>query len=248
MDKNYFLQYAAMEKAHWWFQARFNILTNRLLRYKFSISSSVLNVGVATGGTTEMLEKLFSSVTSLEYDKDCCDYLRNKGIDVVEGSIKELPFEDNSFDLVCAFDVIEHVDDDRKAIDELYRVLKPGGCVFITVPAFMFLWSEHDVINHHSRRYTNHQLNVLLNDRFKKKFNSYFNFFLFPAIASVRVLKGLFGSLEGKKPARSDLEIYKPSSLINRVLYKIFDFEKRILEKNKLPFGVSIMYLGERIN
>jgi len=92
-----------------------------------------------------MLEK-FGDVTSIEYDEDCCQFLNEVlHIPALQGSITELEFEDNSFDLVCAFDVIEHVEDDSKAASEMLRVCKKDGLVFATVPAFMLLWSEHDV-------------------------------------------------------------------------------------------------------
>jgi ubiquinone/menaquinone biosynthesis C-methylase UbiE len=107
----------------------------------------ILNIGIATGKTSEMLAE-FGEVTSIEYDSVCAEFVRQKlNIEVIEGSILELPFEDNYFDFVCAFDVVEHVENDKKAISEMKRVCKQKGKICITVPAFQSLWSHHDEIN-----------------------------------------------------------------------------------------------------
>src|SRR5690606_6783902 len=106
----------------------------------------------------------FGKVTSLEYDADCCAFTREKtGLEIIQGSVLELPFADNSFDLVCAFDIIEHVENDQKAVEEMLRVLKPGGSICVTVPAFMSLWTKHDDINLHFRRYRKEGLESLFN-------------------------------------------------------------------------------------
>jgi len=242
MNKEYYKKYYEFERFHWWFRARNNIL-KVLIRKYFPTSTysqpRILNIGVATGGSTNLLKE-FGNVTSVEYDKDCCVFLEEKlGIKTVNASILELPFEDNYFDLVCAFDVIEHVDDDYKAVHEMSRVVKNGGIVIITVPAFMFLWSNHDKINHHYRRYTlSVLLNLLTNSDLVVLFKSYFNFFLFFPIASFRVLVSKF--IFNKENNASDFEINANSNFINSILFRVFDTEKYILNKISLPIGVSI--------
>jgi ubiquinone/menaquinone biosynthesis C-methylase UbiE len=155
MKAEYYQEYYHLERKNWWFLARKEILRDQLkslLRGKGSLN--ILNVGAALGASTLMLQE-FGNVTSLEYNKECCDFVKEKlGMDFINGSITELPFDDNKFDLVCAFDVVEHVEEDALAIRELHRVCKPGGYTFTTVPTFRFMWSEHDEINEHVRRYT----------------------------------------------------------------------------------------------
>ena len=144
MNKEYFKEYYDYERFHWWFLARNNIIRALVKKYILSPPSSqlrILNIGVATGGTSLLLSE-FGTVTSVEYDKDCCTFLKEKvGINAINASITNLPFENDYFDLVCAFDVIEHVDDDHLAIREMSRVAKNNATIFITVPAFKFLWS-----------------------------------------------------------------------------------------------------------
>jgi SAM-dependent methyltransferase len=205
-------------------------------------SLRILNVGAATGGTSQMLDE-FGEVTSVEYDKECCDLLKEKvGIKAVEASVSDLPFDDNFFDLVCAFDVIEHVENDCMAVQEIIRVAKNDAIIMITTPSFMFLWSHHDEINHHVRRYTQPAaLKLLENTDSSILFKSYFNFFLFFPIAIFRIF---FSNIfRPKKGTGSDFEVNKSSAILNSLLFSIFDVEKYILKIMALPLGVSLLFI-----
>ena len=245
MDKEYYKEYYDFERKHWWFRARQEIIRSLVIKYNQHYTNArlrILNIGVATGSSSIMLEE-FGEVTSVEYDKACCEFLAQKvGIKAINASITDLPFKDNYFDLVCAFDVIEHVEDDKKAMLEMKRVSGNNGILMITVPAFMFLWSRHDEVNHHYRRYTNSKMESLaLNTKLEVVFNSYFNFFLFFPIAIYRLLIGRLAST--KKGAGSDFEINNGSPFLNNILYKVFKFEKGLLNKMPLPVGVSIVHI-----
>ena len=176
MNRDYYNEYYDIERTHWWFKVREKIIIQRLTsilgqRQKLKF----LNIGAATGRSTEVLSKL-GTVTSLEFDKDCCDFTKSKlGINMINGSITKLPFDSNSFDVVCAFDVIEHVEDQSLAVKEMKRVCKLNGIIYVTVPAFMFLWSHHDEVNQHFRRYTSRTLeDVFKTYKLKKLYLSYF--------------------------------------------------------------------------
>ena len=243
MDK----QYYKLEREHWWFLARKEILKS-IIKRKINTYKPlrILNIGTATGAGTIMLQE-FGEVTSIEYDSDCCKFLNNElHILTQEGSITDLQFEDNSFDLVCAFDVIEHVEDDTLAASEMLRVCKKDGFVIATVPAFMLLWSEHDVINHHFRRY---KLNAFRNlfkvDDDNVVVKSYFNFFFFIPIALIRIIMWPFQKNKTKTNATSDFERFKTGRL-NTLLYHIFLIEKTLLKYFRLPFGVSIVCLVKK--
>lgn len=253
MDKEYYKEYYHLERNHWWFKARLEILES-LFETKIRSDRqnlTILNAGAATGATSEMLKR-HGRVTTLEYDKDCSLFL--EGIlneKIVNASLTELPFEDNSFDVVCAFDVIEHIEDDKKAVSEMYRVLKTGGIVFITVPAFMSMWSEHDEINHHFRRYKLKQLIQLhKNEGFNITFSSYFNFYLFLPIYVVRSISNLLkGSAKKESSATtgSDFEKANSSGLVNKLLFYLFRSERTFLKNNiTLPFGVSALLIGKK--
>jgi len=250
MDPQFYREYYTLERNHWWFKARLRILES-IVKQKIAKTDAklkILNVGVATGATSEMLSN-FGEVTSSEYDKDCCDFLLEKtGIEAVNASLTELPFADNSFDLICAFDVIEHIEDDALAVAEMHRVLKPGGHYFVTVPAFQFLWSNHDVVNHHFRRYTKPQLNQLFTDKqFQLADSSYFNFWLFFPIAAVRFLLNLLPKKKGTETSGSDNEVLSSSGILNKLMFSIFHSEKALLKTGiRFPFGVSIFSLGTK--
>ncbi len=240
MDKQYYQEYYRLEREHWWFRARGEILMDHLRPFCRS-SARILNVGAATGRTSELLGQ-FGAVDSLEFDPDCCRFTRDQvGIPVEQGSILSLPFADNSFDLVCAFDVLEHVEDDRLGARELERVCKPGGLVCITVPAFMFLWTRHDEVNHHMRRYTKRQVAKLFEPRLRPVFQSYFNSVLFPPIAAFRMLAALLPFQKKRQDAGSDFFVMN-SPLCARLFYRIFRAERLLISKRiSLPLGVSIL-------
>jgi len=154
----------------------------------------------------------------------------------------DLTFEDNSFDLVCAFDVIEHVEDDKLAVSEMKRVCKVNGLVMLSVPALMILWGLHDEINHHFRRYTYKELKNLFSTDGKILFQSFFNTYLFLPIALVRIFNRLVPrKRKNKKDTGSDFSI-KSSPLISRILKKIFYSESLFLNRFiSLPIGVSLL-------
>ena len=204
----------------------------------------ILNIGAATGHSSTLLQQ-FGTVTSIEFDEDCYEFTRNVvKISIQQGSILELDFPNDTFDLVCAFDVIEHVEDDRVAVAEMRRVAKTGGVLFVAVPALMFLWSEHDVVNHHFRRYTSKILRGLFSAHDAPIFHSYFNFWLFFPIAVTRLISRLFTKKHLAKPEnrQSDFDNFQSSSVVNSVLKSIFLSENILLKRFiTLPVGVSIL-------
>lgn len=187
MEKEYYKEYFINERKHWWYRVREEIIKEVLTKqinnhFTDKKKIKILNVGCATGRTTQFL-KSFGDVVSLEYDLDCINFLYHKtGIQAIHGSVLNLPFENSTFDIVCAFDVIEHVFDDKKAFLEMRRVLNIDGIILITVPAFNFMWSEHDVINHHFRRYTKKDLKKII------QFNKNSKIFYFNSILSIPIM------------------------------------------------------------
>jgi len=248
MDHKFYQEYYNLEREGWWFKARLSILESYCKKIINHPEMRILNVGAATGATSEMLSK-FGEVTSLEYDEFCCKFLKEKtGIEAINASLTNLPFEDDSYDIICAFDVIEHIEDDIKAIEEIHRVLKPNGKYLLTVPAFQSLWSNHDVINHHYRRYRKNQFNKLIvNNKLKINYSTYFNFWLFIPISIVRFILNNIPRKKNSDSTGSDNEIMQSSKIVNGILYRIFYSEKFLLKLNiKFPFGVSILTIGSK--
>lgn len=239
MNKEYVQQYVSLEKEHWWFVARKKIICFFIDRHIQSRGLRVLNIGAAGGASSAWLSK-YGSVTSVENEPYFLQYLRSQSTDVVDASVNNLPFADNSFDMVCAFDVLEHVEDDRQALKELERVCSSSGWLIITVPAFQWLWSGHDVVNDHKRRYRRHDLKKLLNedDALESREISYFNFLLLPPVFIARKFSNLF---RGKRNPKSDFENFKTNSFLNRLLKNIFLSEIGLFKWFRLPFGVSLI-------
>ncbi len=245
MEKQYYQEYYELERKNWWFRVRNQILMERVAKLvKGKQNLTILNVGVATGSTSELLTQ-FGEVVSVEYDADCCEFAKERtGLNIIQGSILELPFEDNTYDLVCAFDVIEHVEDDSKAIKELKRVCKSDGWVVVSVPAFMFLWSHHDVINHHHRRYTMPMLEkvFLQENNGTIMYQSYFNAILFLPIAVFRLASEAIPQKWIRKGTGADNHVFSQESIVSKMLFHIFNIEKPLLKAGiTFPFGVSAM-------
>jgi 2-polyprenyl-3-methyl-5-hydroxy-6-metoxy-1,4-benzoquinol methylase len=250
MDKNYYKEYYVLEREHWWFRARAKIISNLIskrIKNQEINKLKILNIGAATGKTSEILSE-FGTVTSLEYDKECCDFANDTlNLNIINGSILELPFADGEFDMVCALDVIEHVEDDFLAVSEMKRVCKSGGLVVVTVPAFMLLWSNHDEVNHHFRRYTMSNLKEIFS-----KLNlttvkaTYFNTLLFLPILAFRLISKLIPAKFIRVGAGSDATLHTSNSISSKVLYQIFKSELALLNLFNLPFGVSIFIISSK--
>ncbi len=242
MNDAYVKQYASLERQHWWFRVRRQIILRSIKHTcpRKSIPLHILNVGAAGGASSEWLGDL-GHVVSLENDPFFISFLRENKIEVVEGSADQLPFPDNSFDLVCAFDVLEHVKNDTTAMSEFLRVCKPGGTITVTVPALKMLWSYHDELNGHYRRYSKRSLQLVL-DKFPGKTTMeirFFNFLLFLPVLLARKIANL--SSGQKISGQSDFTYYKTSSFFNKVLEKIFGLELKLPRFLKFPFGVSLV-------
>jgi SAM-dependent methyltransferase len=251
MDPAYYGEYYRNEREHWWFRGREEILRGQLERARrfgtIPRNARILNIGAATGRSSEWLGE-YGVVTSLEYDADCCRLTREwTGLDIVEGSILELPWPDESFDLVCAFDVIEHVEDDILATREMKRVVRIGGILLVTVPACSYLWCEHDSINHHFRRYSIRELRRLFCDSDILNCCG-FNSLLFVPIAAHRLTRRLIDMVRPRnnRTLQSDFNRSR-FPLIEGILERVFRTERCWLDLGYgPPWGVSAMLVATR--
>jgi SAM-dependent methyltransferase len=199
--------------------------------------ANILEAGCGTGGNINALKR-FGNVTCIEHDDSAAELARQRqGAVVLSGSLPYgLPEFQTSFDLITLFDVIEHVDEDLASLEVLSRLLKPGGRMVITVPAFNFLWSAHDDENQHKRRYRASDFSALAAQaNLTLDYVSYFNFWLFPPVFAVR----MFRKIVPYKQAWQDMRLPRP--LINQVLRKIFGSEKYAVGRFFLPFGISLI-------
>jgi SAM-dependent methyltransferase len=142
---------AEVEDKYWWYKERRSILAKELRR--LPAPGHALDIGAAGGGNTRVLRAHGWKSLALEYTSTAAEIARDRGIDVIRGDARELPVRTGSLDLITAFDVLEHIEEDYLATAEMTRVLKPGGTALIAVPADMALWSSHDEAVSHVRRY-----------------------------------------------------------------------------------------------
>lgn len=217
---------AEIEENHWWFRERRSLIARELKRLK---PGRALDIGAAAGRNTTVLKECGWQAFALEYDESGADLAKARGINVLRGDATMLPVPDDQFDLAISYDVLEHIDDDARVVEEIKRVLKPGGRVLIAVPADPRLWSEHDDAVSHLRRYTRESLTKLFEDAgFTIERVKFWNVLLRPAIAWKR-----------KRPSNSGSDIQAVSSPVNRILHMVVGME-RYLPTGRLP-GVSLM-------
>lgn len=250
MNEKYVEEYAILETTHWWFVIRQKIIMQALRNYIPSVQKNnpikILNIGAAGGASSKWLST-FGEVVSVEYDLQFLNYLLSQNVPVTHASITALPFEDCTFDLVCAFDVVEHVEDHHKAVKEMLRVCKPKGNICITVPAFNSIWGNHDTINGHYRRYTTKTLNKVTKTQVpvQEIYSTYFNSILFVPIFIFRKIHKLFGSKQNA--SNSDFANFTTNAFVNKFLKMIFGAELYLLRWIKFPFGISLLTIVKKI-
>lgn len=248
MDERLYDQFRDIGDSNWWFEARRKIvgavLRDALAPSGASNERRLLDVGCGTGTMLGMLSA-FGSVHGLELSPEAVETCRGRygsTVELHQGSIPgDLP-TDGTFDVVGAFDVIEHLDDDAAVLERLRAALRPGGLLVVTVPAFMFLWGQQDVLSHHRRRYRARELRErLVAAGFVVDRLTYFNTWLFPVVATVRVGRRLFG--RGRPPG-SDFDM--AVGRFDRLLERVFASERHVVRRWSLPFGVSLLALARR--
>jgi SAM-dependent methyltransferase len=232
---------AEFAEHHWWWVARRKILSDQLSRYlgDHVADRRILEVGCSTGSNLPLLRR-FGQVEGMEMNgaaRHVCQQ-RHPDIRIAAGAIPE-PL-DQPYDVICLFDVLEHIENDIEALDWVAEGLVPGGYLFLTVPAYSALWSDYDVIAHHHRRYARGQLLRLVKARFTVEFASYFNTHLFPLIAPIRVLQRVLGLSATNDKRRGG------AGLANQLLTSVFAAERFWLRRGRLPVGVSLLLVARR--
>ena len=239
-------EYAEMyklESFYWWFVARRRLLDSlvTVIAGEFQ-RPTILDVGCGTGMNYSVLGKHGDTFSS-DASEEALRFSRSRGIDgLVRSHVESLPFVDSTFDIVTALDMLEHVDDDLEALDELLRVTGEDGVLLITVPAYGFLWSEHDEALHHRRRYAASELrNKLTNAGFVVERITYYITFLFFPILFMRFVQ----SVSRKSIHAKTSHVILPRWL-NSLLIAILGLERFLLRWLNFPFGVSIVCLARK--
>lgn len=239
MDRSIYDHMASHDQTHWWYTARRRVLAAFIAReIALRADARILEVGCGTGHNVPMLRG-FGQVDAVELDPAARAVASERlGIEVVGASLPGLKGVGvHLYDLVAVLDVIEHVEDDRAGLVALAERLRPGGKILITVPAHQWMWSAHDTLNHHHRRYSKKSLAALVAGAgLKLERMSYFNSLLFPLAVAAR----LAGKLTGREGGGDTL----PPAPVNRLFDRLFGAEAYLLGKVPLPPGLSLVALA----
>jgi SAM-dependent methyltransferase len=241
MDRLIYDRIRKLETDHWWFVGRRKILRGLLKRLAPPAGARILEVGCGAGGNVPLLRE-FGDVKALEPDDESRAYASDRlGLAIDTGLLPDgLPYQPETFDLVCAFDVVEHVDDDAGSVKALASLIKPGGAMLTTVPAYQWMWSHHDVLHHHKRRYLLPAYRKLFEDAgLKVETATYFNSLLFPLAAVQRTAKKLLGD--------NSADDTMPPSWLNKALAGVFSLEAPLAVGSGLPFGLSIAVIARKV-
>ena len=241
MEKAYELQTHRAEDRHWWYRGRRRLLDRVISAMVLPPGARILDAGCGSGRNMVELAR-YGSVAGVEVSPESAGVARGREVgQVVEGSIGAMPFADDSFELAVCLDVIEHLEDDHGALVELRRVVAPGGALLVTVPAYPWLWSSHDTINQHRRRYTRRSLLAAAERAgWRAERVTYFNSLLLPVAIAMRALERL-------RPADSETspDLWIPPAPLNRLLEQPLHLEAAIIGRNghTLPAGLSLLAL-----
>ncbi len=236
MDRILYDRMAELDSQHWWYRARRRVLAALIERRVVLLpSASILEIGCGTGHNLGMLGR-FGTVDAIEVDDAARGVAEARlGRNVGTSPLPDLVgVKNEAYDMIAILDVLEHIEDDRAALRSMARRLKPGGTILIAVPAHPWLWSAHDVANHHHRRYTRKTLKAAVADAgLKITYLSAINSLLFPLAVASR----LFDQLRGKEGSDDAL----PPAPVNASFEAIFGFEAHLVGRVSLPIGVSLV-------
>ena len=226
---------------HWWFVGRRRIVAALIARFvALGPNARVLEAGCGYGGNLAMLSEM-GKVDAFEFDDDARAHAaRLLRRSVAYGRLPDdIGFENERFDLIAMLDVLEHIDDDIASLRTLGERLAPGGALLLTVPAVPWLWSDHDVLHQHKRRYTRRLLEQRLHAAgYEIAGIGYFNSLLFPLALAQRLLARLVGSGSGGHDA--------PPEPVNGLLAAIFAFERKLVGRIALPIGLSLFAVARK--
>jgi SAM-dependent methyltransferase len=246
MDAELYDELYRVEQTHWWFQARRHIVWSLVARYHDGFKSRRLKIcelGCGTGGNLAAVADRHD-VVGIECSPHALDYARRRlGKRVMRGSLPDdVDLPANTFDVVLLTDVLEHIEDDAASARAALRLLRPGGIVVATVPAYQWLYSPRDAHHHHFRRYSKRTFRSLwLRGDVETHVLSHYNTWLFLPAAAVRIASKLVGS----KPVQGDLRV--PPQLVNRMCRSLMQSERNLLGRFPMPFGLSLVAVVRKL-
>lgn len=237
-----------MEQKHFWHIGRKEIILDVLRRDVPNLAKRrMLEIGCGNGSVLAYLKQNGLNIEGADIFIEGLKFCRQResSVALYQTDVLALPFR-NSFDIIGMFDVLEHIDNDEKALMEINQALKPGGNLILTVPACKFLWSYFDVNSHHKRRYSKGELIAKLErNGFIIKKISFYMFLLFPVLATVRAVNNIFRIGRTENDTKLSLEV-KTIPVVNDIFLGLLRVERRLLKYFTLPFGTSLIAVAEK--
>ncbi|MFH0781403.1 MAG: class I SAM-dependent methyltransferase [Pseudomonadota bacterium] len=250
MEESVYEQFHNLEDSHFWFLGRRRIFLSLLEHFvvKNRTDLSILEIGCGPKGLLKYLAsygKVYGMDIAHQWLKICQD---EGGQRLITGSGYALPIKRESFDIIGLFDTLEHIPDDIQVLKECRLAIKPGGYVFISVPAYQFLYSTNDRVSHHQRRYSRNELKLKLREAGIEPVHlTYFNSLLFPIILPIVLGKKFVEKYFSKRGSQSTNLSHALPPLVNNALTMIFSSESSLLKHVKFPFGHSLIAIGKKL-
>jgi len=239
-----------MEQKHFWHIGRRELILDVLRRNISDLTGSrMLEVGCGNGNILAYLKQNGINIEGGDLFLEGLEFCQRRtgSAGLYQIDVLNLPFR-NNFDIIGIFDVLEHIDNDVKALGEINQALKPGGKLLLTVPSHKYMWSYFDVQSHHKRRYNKKELVTKLEQTgFTIKKISYYMFFLFPVFAAVRFANHIFRKTIANNDVKTSIEV-KTIPVINWVFSESLRLEKLLIRHINLRFGASLIALAEKPN
>lgn len=235
----------SFEERNWWFRLKRDFVYGLLAPSLGTTERPwIADVGSGTGIVLARLPMPAVAV-GFEFDREALLLSRARGLTrLAQARATALPADSGCFDAVLALDVIEHLDDDAGALAEMHRVLRPGGALVLSVPAHPFLWSPHDEVLHHRRRYTRSRLReVVLGAGFSLESLTYGFAMVYPLACIVRPVRRWLGS---ERPTAPSDDFVALPSFVETLLHAACAWERPLVRAGRLPFGLSLLAVGRR--
>lgn len=232
LEKEEYKKMYEVEKDHWWFKSKRKLISEIIGNIRKD--SVILDIGCGTGYNFVYFKHLSDSMIGIDISKEALLFSKKYSKNIALANSETIPFKDKSMDIVMALDLIEHVENDDSVVSEARRILKNNGTFILTVPAFNFLWSKHDEVFNHKRRYNKRQIEDLLaRNGFKIEKITYWNFLLFPATLLYKFFS-------------KNSNIKKTNKITNTILSSILSFDNFLVRYMNLPYGISLVSVARK--
>jgi len=248
MDLKDYKKNIKKDDLHFWYKARLIFIEHLLNKYikKPNNDLKILDIGCGTGTEIKVLQK-FGKITALDVNKQALVIAQKTGCEIIYANLEQDKLPSGKFDVVCAFDILEHLEKDVETLQKIYQSLQKNSLLVLTVPAFPFLFGPHDIALSHKRRYSKKELIKKIKDaNFEIKTIGYWNSFLFPIEALFRIIKIVLNKTK-KQKTNFQTENKTPIKILNLLFFYLLNIDNIFFKKNiKFPFGITLYLVARK--